>query len=251
MNSWAWTADTAAVVASRQRSAFSSLIPLFVHLYKLPEKKARATTVFCILPMVVITALFYGSRNYIDFKVGLLCAIGGIIGSFIGSKLLNILNPKYLKIIERKYSFDKNTNVIVLQSVNKQTKHLQDVIKENKGKVIYIDLWASWCLPCRVAMPYSNKLREKYNEKDIVFVYLSIDKDFDKWKSANTKESLEFYKNSYLIVNQESSAEYKKLGIQTIPRYLLYDKNGKLILLNAPGPDAESIEKTLENILNN
>ena len=75
------------------------LIPLFVHLYKLPEKKARATTIFCILPMVVITALFYGSRNYIDFKVGLLCAIGGIIGSFIGSKLLNILNPKYLKII--------------------------------------------------------------------------------------------------------------------------------------------------------
>ena len=75
------------------------LIPLFVHLYKLPEKKARATTIFCILPMVVITALFYGSRNYIDFKVGILCAIGGIIGSFIGSKLLNILNPKYLKII--------------------------------------------------------------------------------------------------------------------------------------------------------
>ena len=49
--------------------------------------------------MVIITALFYGSRNYIDFKVGILCAIGGIIGSFIGSKLLNILNPKYLKII--------------------------------------------------------------------------------------------------------------------------------------------------------
>lgn len=75
------------------------LIPAYLYLFNSTEKEARATAIFCILPMVVTTAFFYGSNNFINWKVGLFCAIGGIIGSFIGSKLLNILNGKYLKAI--------------------------------------------------------------------------------------------------------------------------------------------------------
>lgn len=75
------------------------LIPAYVHLFNSTEKEARATAIFCILPMVTTTAIFYGKSNFINWKVGILCAIGGIFGSFIGSKLLNILKSKYLKII--------------------------------------------------------------------------------------------------------------------------------------------------------
>ena len=67
------------------------LIPAYIYLFNSSEKEARATTVFCILPMVITTAFFYSKSNYINWKVGLLCALGGIVGSFIGSKLLNIL----------------------------------------------------------------------------------------------------------------------------------------------------------------
>lgn len=75
------------------------LIPLLVHFFNLSEKQSRATTIFCILPMVIITAFFYQSHNYIDWKTGILCAIGGIIGGFLGSNLLNKIKSKYLKII--------------------------------------------------------------------------------------------------------------------------------------------------------
>ncbi|MGN1327041.1 MAG: sulfite exporter TauE/SafE family protein [Clostridia bacterium] len=75
------------------------LIPAYIFLFNSSEKEARATTIFCILPMVITTAFFYGTRDYINLKVGLLCALGGIVGSFIGSKLLNILKGKYLKVI--------------------------------------------------------------------------------------------------------------------------------------------------------
>ena len=68
-------------------------------MFNSSEKEARATAIFCILPMVVTTMFFYGKSNYMDYRVGFLCAIGGVIGSFIGSKLLNKLNAKYLKII--------------------------------------------------------------------------------------------------------------------------------------------------------
>lgn len=75
------------------------LIPAYIHFFNASEKEARATAIFCILPMVLVTAFFYGTGNYIDWKTGILCAIGGIIGSFFGSKLLSKLKGKYLKII--------------------------------------------------------------------------------------------------------------------------------------------------------
>ena len=75
------------------------LIPTYIYLFKSSQKEARATAIFCILPMVITTSLFYWHDNYINWKVGILCAIGGAIGSFIGSKLLNILKSKYLKIL--------------------------------------------------------------------------------------------------------------------------------------------------------
>ena len=67
------------------------LIPAYIHFFDSSEKEARATAIFCILPMVLVTAIFYGTGNYINWKTGMLCSIGGIIGSFIGSKLLAIL----------------------------------------------------------------------------------------------------------------------------------------------------------------
>lgn len=75
------------------------LIPAYIYLFNSNESEARSTAIFCILPMVVTTAILYNRENYINWKIGILCAIGGIIGSFIGSKLLNKLKSKYLKLI--------------------------------------------------------------------------------------------------------------------------------------------------------
>ena len=55
------------------------LVPAFLYTLKMEPKKARATSIFCILPMVIVTAFFYGKSNFIDWKLGLLCAIGGVI----------------------------------------------------------------------------------------------------------------------------------------------------------------------------
>ena len=75
------------------------VVPAFVHIFKLDEAEARATSVFSILPMVITSGLFYYNNNYINWNIGIKCAIGGIIGGFIGSKLLKKLPDKVLKII--------------------------------------------------------------------------------------------------------------------------------------------------------
>ncbi len=74
------------------------LVPAFIYLLKLENTKARGTSVFCILPMVVTSSFFYYKENFIDWKVAILCAIGGAIGGYIGAKLLKRLPEKILKI---------------------------------------------------------------------------------------------------------------------------------------------------------
>ena len=75
------------------------LVPAFVHILKMDDKMARATSVFCIMPMVIVTAFFYNKNNFFQWDIGIKCAIGGIVGAFIGSKLLMKIDKKILKIM--------------------------------------------------------------------------------------------------------------------------------------------------------
>ena len=74
------------------------LVPAFIYILKISEVESRATSVLCILPMVVTSGIFYYTNNYINWKIGILCAIGGIAGGIVGAKLLNKLPTYYLKI---------------------------------------------------------------------------------------------------------------------------------------------------------
>ena len=74
------------------------LVPAFIHLLDVDATKARGTSVFCILPMVITSSFFYYQGNFIDWRIALLCATGGAIGGYIGAKLLKKLPEKVMKI---------------------------------------------------------------------------------------------------------------------------------------------------------
>lgn len=74
------------------------LVPAYVYILKMEDAKARATSIFCILPMVIASGIFYYKNQYINWKIGILCAIGGIIGGYVGARLLKKLPTKYLKL---------------------------------------------------------------------------------------------------------------------------------------------------------
>ena len=74
------------------------LVPAFIYFLKIDQRKARATSILCILIMVVTTSIFYFKNNFLNFEIGVTCAIGGIIGGYIGTKLLNKLPENVLRI---------------------------------------------------------------------------------------------------------------------------------------------------------
>ena len=74
------------------------LVPSFVYILKINPKKARATSLCCMLAMVIASSIFYYKNNYINWQIGLMCAIGGIAGGYLGAKLLKKVPDYILKI---------------------------------------------------------------------------------------------------------------------------------------------------------
>ena len=105
-----------------------------------------------------------------------------------------------------------------------------------KGKLVYIDVWATWCGPCLAQIPYLKELEEKYRSKEVAFVSLSIDqlKDSTKWKKMIVDKELEGIQ--IMADNAWRSAFVKDYLIEGIPRFILIDQSGNIISPNAPRP---------------
>ncbi|WP_306353458.1 TlpA family protein disulfide reductase [Flavobacterium sp. '19STA2R22 D10 B1'] len=166
----------------------------------------------------------------------------------------DVHNDKIIEFIKNTYLLDYGnlktiTHDVIFINEKKQQFKINDILSKNKGKVIFIDFWASWCQPCLSAMPYSKKLHEEYKDQNVVFVYISIDNDYEKWRIASQKEGLWFDENNFLAINYPKALFYKELQLQTIPRYLIYNKNGELIHTNAPDPKSNTIRNELNKYL--
>ncbi|MCX6189868.1 MAG: TlpA disulfide reductase family protein [Bacteroidetes bacterium] len=108
-----------------------------------------------------------------------------------------------------------------------------------KGKVVFVDFWASWCGPCRQEFPYSKQLHERFTEKqlkNVVFMYISVDGNDDAWKKA--VESIGMEGLLLLSPGDWSSPIVKYFGINSIPHYMLIDKNGEISNREAPRPSS-------------
>ncbi|KAF2079259.1 TlpA family protein disulfide reductase [Flavobacterium sharifuzzamanii] len=118
-----------------------------------------------------------------------------------------------------------------------------------KGKFVYIDLWATWCGPCKAEIPHMKKIEEDYHGKNIVFVSLSLDKpkDAQKWKDYVTKEQL---KGIQLMADKDFSSDVaKNYDVNAIPRFLLFDPKGNIINADALRPSNPELREQLDKLL--
>jgi thiol-disulfide isomerase/thioredoxin len=141
--------------------------------------------------------------------------------------------------------FDEN----IMTSLDGTQKSLSEIINSHKGKVIFIDFWASWCASCRVNMPAAAKLFEKLKGEDIVFVYLSADKQENNWKKAIETMSISGIGEHYRRDQDEMTELMKFLYIYSIPHYLIVGKDGQLVNRDALHPGELRLEKQLRKLL--
>lgn len=156
------------------------------------------------------------------------------------------LSPIEDLALEMEYGFTGISDMD-LQSLDGESILWEDLKTKWKGKVIYLDFWASWCAPCLRAMPYSHELKKKFNREEVVFVYLAINDKKNPWLEKSNR--FDINENNFLIKNSKTSDFIKKTKITTIPRYMIFDKEGNLVHEDAPGPDKPESYEILNQIL--
>lgn len=122
-----------------------------------------------------------------------------------------------------------------------------DLLNEHRGKYIFIDFWASWCAPCVRALPDIVNIKNKMGNTDIIFIFISIDENENVWRNAEERLISVGYEYSFVSPGFSGSALQKEFNIQQIPRYVLFDREGRL-LLNQSGLTVEEISGKLSNL---
>ena len=117
-------------------------------------------------------------------------------------------------------------------------------LSDYKGKVVVVDVWATWCGPCKAEIPYLKKLEEEMKGKDVVFIGVSIDgeKDYDKWKQMIIDGQLAGVQLFAGNPNQ-ISLDYK---INGIPHFMVFGKDGKVVSVEAPRPSTPALKAMIE-----
>lgn len=140
-----------------------------------------------------------------------------------------------------KIKFGSPSPTFSCEDINGNTVTLESL----KGKYIYIDVWATWCGPCRGEIPALKELETKYGEKGICFVSISCDQNKKAWEEMVKKEEL---KGVQLIFGKTDTFS-KDYMINGIPRFILLDREGKIINANATRPSDERTSKTFDTLL--
>jgi len=122
-------------------------------------------------------------------------------------------------------------------------------LEDLRGKYVYIDVWATWCGPCRAEIPSLQKIEEKYHDKKIAFVSISVDeqKDYEKWKKFVVEKQLG---GIQLYADKNWMSDFiKAFGINSIPRFILIDPTGKVVNADADRPSNPKLQEQLDTLL--
>lgn len=122
---------------------------------------------------------------------------------------------------------------------------LADVIR---GKVAYIDFWATWCAPCCHEIPYFEKVWEQYKENEhIVFVSISQDDDRKAWEKKIDKDQPAW--PNYIFDKNSGSKFLEDMSINSIPRFVIVGADGRILSANAARPSDKDIATVLDAAL--
>jgi thiol-disulfide isomerase/thioredoxin len=157
------------------------------------------------------------------------------------------------KLLEQQSSSDqlaKRGTDYLLFSDGVKTTSLAKLIAQHAGKIVFLDFWAHWCVPCREDMPALKKLMQENKNTDIVFIKLSIDRDVQPWRKMLLAED-QGREENYLLLNKKIVKMVLNNEISSLPRYMILNKNGKVVHADAPRPTDPKLKSLIDELLVN
>ena len=150
----------------------------------------------------------------------------------------DILKQKNIKYLYKTSIVNKIGNNFFFKDIKNNVKTLKDF----KGKYVYIDVWATWCKPCKVEHTFLKQLEEHFSyNNELQIISISTDREYDKWEKYITKNSIK----GVQLYSGSNSDFVKFYDIGALPRFIFLDKEGKVI---SPDEIRPSNSKTLEKL---
>ncbi len=118
-------------------------------------------------------------------------------------------------------------------------------LNDIKGKATLIDFWAAWCRPCRAENPNVVRVYNKYHDKGLSIIGVSLDKTAEAWKKAIEEDKLDWHHVSNVAYFNDAIA--KQYNVDAIPATFLLDENGVIVAKNLRGP---ALEARISELLN-
>ena len=153
------------------------------------------------------------------------------------------ITEKYNKLIKLSKG-QASPKFVDYENYNGGTTSLDDL----KGKYVYVDVWATWCGPCKREIPSLKELEKEYHNKNIAFVSMSIDRknDYEKWRTMVKEKELSGVQ--IYAPNDWKSDFVTDYGIMGIPRFILIDPEGNIVDSNAPRPSSDTLIKLFNEL---
>jgi len=107
---------------------------------------------------------------------------------------------------------------------NDALHEFEQAMTEYKGKIIYVDFWASWCVPCRKSFPWMNDMQEQYKEQGLVVLSINLDA-----QAELAEKFLQQTPANFAIIYDAKGTLAKKFQLKGMPSSYLFDRQGKLI----------------------
>lgn len=154
--------------------------------------------------------------------------------------LLNTLS-KHIDLVNKLKAGQPFPALPALTDLNdKEVKYEQLPLK---GKLLFIDIWATYCPDCRKELPALETLQEDYKTEPITFVSISVDRDKEAWKAMVKEKKL---CGIHLYASPETKELFKELyDLRSIPRYMLIDEKGNIINANLPMPSDKNLKELI------
>lgn len=173
------------------------------------------------------------------------------------TKELDSVYTKFMLIVKnQEFRDDINTNYLNLKKISKgivsPTFELYDInnhlvtLESLRGKLVYVDIWGTWCFPCIQEIPSLKIIEKEFRDEDIYFVSICVRDKKERFKKFVQEKELF---GIQLFAPDADISFFKEYQLKTVPRYILIDKEGKIIDANAYKPsDPKLKEKILENL---
>lgn len=189
-------------------------------------------------------------RKLYDALIGIKNKNPKYLNEYLAKFLNDCTNKSMIDYVRENFSLKKKgLDEKEMMSYGGAQTGWDSLLNANKGKVIYVDFWASWCMPCRKEMPDAKLLQEFYKNEAFCYLYVSIDEIPAGWKEAVAEENLKNHLHNYCLSEAEKFQLKTKVDLSSIPKYILINKKGDIVDRNALRPGDPKLKTTINKLL--